>query len=336
MTHSTSKSTLGEGRFAFLLLDSSFKVVVCSPENSGLLIKIIELLLPGKHISNIIFLDKEKHGFVIEEKSSTFDLLCQDKDTGEEFLVELQNRGKASYRDRMLVYATFPIREQMAEKYKSRRKQLEAKNRGEDVGPIDRMDYSLKPIYVISLINFDFAHEADGALDQEYISRYKMRNDQNGEVLTDNLSMVFLEMDRLKLGPKDHGKCKNLLERFIFSIKYMHLLSERPKDFDDPLLVELYNASELATMSVMKRQKYDSIMYTEIDRLSELTYACEKASAEGEAKGKAEGIAIGEAKGKAEERAEMILLLYESGMSVKEISERTKIPEEEIQASLKP
>lgn len=46
---------------------------------------------PGKHISSISFVNKEFHGLVIEEKSSTFDLLCTDKDTGEGSPVELQN-----------------------------------------------------------------------------------------------------------------------------------------------------------------------------------------------------------------------------------------------------
>ena len=58
---------------------------------------IIELLIPGKHLSGITFIEKEKHGLVVTEKSTNFDLLCKEKDTGEEFLVELQNRFQDSY-----------------------------------------------------------------------------------------------------------------------------------------------------------------------------------------------------------------------------------------------
>ena len=89
----------GKGRYAFILTDAAFKVVVCTPENEDLLIEILELLLPGKHISSIDFVNKEMHGLVIEEKSSNFDLLCTEKDTGEKFLVEVQNRPHDSYRD---------------------------------------------------------------------------------------------------------------------------------------------------------------------------------------------------------------------------------------------
>ena len=66
-------------------------MVVCTPENERLLIEILELLLPGKHIASIHFDNKEMHGLVIEEKNVIFDLLCTDKDTGEEFL--LSSRG---------------------------------------------------------------------------------------------------------------------------------------------------------------------------------------------------------------------------------------------------
>ncbi len=51
---------------------------------------------------NITMLNKEYHGLNNSEKKSTFDLLCRDDDTGEEFLVELQNANKTSFRERVL------------------------------------------------------------------------------------------------------------------------------------------------------------------------------------------------------------------------------------------
>ena len=38
---------VGAGRYAYLLSDATFKVVVCTPEHEKLLIEILELLLPG-------------------------------------------------------------------------------------------------------------------------------------------------------------------------------------------------------------------------------------------------------------------------------------------------
>ena len=124
------------------------KISAFAPEKQGLR-KIFELLLPGKKISHLKFGPTEQSGLVVQEKKVFFDTICTDADTGEEFIVELQVAEKHSYRDRMLCYATYPIREQLALKLKDR-KPLES---------IDRMDYSLRPMYVISMVYFPFHHD---------------------------------------------------------------------------------------------------------------------------------------------------------------------------------
>ena len=71
-------------RFANILFDETFKIVMGAPGNDPLLIKIIELLLPGKQIRTLQRLDKENHGFVFSDKNTTFDLFCTSE-AGEQF-----------------------------------------------------------------------------------------------------------------------------------------------------------------------------------------------------------------------------------------------------------
>lgn len=308
----------GAGRYAYILYDATFKLVICTPENERLLIEILELLIPGKHIASITFINREQHGLVISEKNVTFDLLCRDADTGEEFLVEMQNREQKSFRDRMLVYATYPIREQM-----------ELRVRDIRAGAIsDPMDYSLKPVYVVSMVNFPFQHESEEAIESDYISRYEIRNQLNGELMTSSLNFVYLELDRLKQKPSEPEKCRNLLERFVFSLKYMHTLEDKPEVFKDDLLKRLYTATELAGMTVTTRQNYDKIMHNELDRLAENAFAREQGFAEGEAKGKAEGKAEGIKENKLETAKAMLAdkvapsaIAKYTGLSVTEIQE---------------
>jgi hypothetical protein len=73
------------------------------------------------------------------------------------------------------------------------------------------------------------------------------------------------------------NKTKTLLEHFDYLRKYMHQLPERPEGFDDPLLVDLYNATEFANWSPEKQQEYDSIMRTELDIIAEKEYVREEA-----------------------------------------------------------
>lgn len=161
-----------KGRYACLLYDSTMKTVLGTARNESLFIDIIELLIPGKHISSIHMENKEHHGLVNSEKYVTFDLLCTDKDTGEDFLVEVQNAEERTYRERMLYYSYFPIREQL-EKKALKALQKKAK-----------MDYSLKPVYVISLLNFSLKHESEEDLEDGYISRYELRNSRTEESFT--------------------------------------------------------------------------------------------------------------------------------------------------------
>ena len=304
-------SPIGQGRYAFLLFDSTFKVVLCNPENEKLLIQIFELLLPGKHISSITFTDKEKHGFVISEKVVNFDMLCKDADTGEEFLVEVQNARQSSFKDRVLAYSTYPIREQLG-------KRLAHIREGEK---LNKMDYSLKPIYVISLINFSLTHETDAALEENYICRYELRNRHNTELMTPSLNFVFVEMGRMSLGPDEEDKCNTLLEKFIFTLKYMHLFTEVPEEFKkDKLITGLFHATELATMPIETRENYDHNMRTELDIIAEREFAVNEAKVEGRAEGRAEGI------------AESISKLLAHGIEANKISEALEIPLEQVLA----
>ncbi len=307
----------GAGRYAYLLYDATFKLVICTPENEKLLIEILELLIPGKHIASITFINREQHGLVISEKNVTFDLLCRDADTGEEFLVEMQNREQKSFRDRMLVYATYPIREQMELRVQEIR----------DGKISDPMDYSLKPVYVVSMVNFALKHESDKAIEDDYISRYEIRNRLNGELMTPSLNFVYLELDRLKLTSSEPEKCRSLLERFVFSLKYMHTLEDKPEVFEDDLLNRLYTATELSSMTVTTRQNYDKIMHNELDRLAENAFAREQGFAEGEAKGEAKG----KADEKADEKADIAKAMLADNVNPAVIAKYTGLSEEEIQ-----
>ena len=285
------------------------KVVIFNPENERLLIQILELLIPGKHIEAITFMDKEKHGLVISEKVATFDMLCKDADTGEEFLVEVQNAPQNNFQDRVLSYSTYPIREQMGRRI----------SRIRDGEKLDRMDYSLRPIYVLSLVNFALEHESDNALEENYISRYELRNRHNGELMTRSLNFVFVELGRMKLGPEDGDKCNTLLEKFIFSLKHMHELDKCPDNFDEALLQDLYRATELATMSIETREYYDQNMRTELDIIAQKDYAVKQGEARGRAEGKAEG------------KAEVARAMLKNGLSVEMVAACTGLSSEEIQ-----
>ena len=265
MNMTKNQHTQSAGRYANILYDDAFKVVVCAPGNEELVKHIIELLIPTKRIKTLTMQRTEQHGLSIYDKNSTFDVLCESE-KGEQFIVEMQYTEQRNFADRMLCYASFPIRLQMAQKVADAQQ-----------NPGKKMDYTLLPIYVVSIVNFTLKHESDDALEGGFISRYDLRNPHNAELMTDALHFVNFELGRLKVKADEPKQCKTLLEKFAWSVMHMDMQNDRPDGFDDPLLEQLYNAAEFANMTVEHQQQYEQVMRTIIDERAILDFETDKA-----------------------------------------------------------
>ena len=187
----------------YILYDDAFKVVLTEPSNNRLLIKLVEFFLPGKTIQSLSLDDKEQHGLILSDKNCTFDLFCTTNN-GERIIVEMQFLAQSSFRERMLYYATYPIRSQIMERMKSLPQESAQ----------GRMNYALNPVYVISILNFKMPHEDENTLEEGMISRYDLRSPRTGEMMTDALHFVYLELGRLRWkeneqdSPSNTGTCR--------------------------------------------------------------------------------------------------------------------------------
>ena len=312
MSESIAKDNYG--RYACLLFDSTLKTVLGNAEHEDLFIEMLEFLIPGKHITSVTMLNREYNGLVNSEKKVTFDLLCRDEDSGEEFLVEMQNAYSRSYCDRVLYYSYYPLREQLAKKEKELIS--DEKKRA-------KMDYSLDPVYVISLVNFILDHESEEALEEGYVSRYSIRNDRNGEVLTRALNFVFAEIGRLPYGKDEWSKCRSRIERFLFTVKYMHTFAEFPVAFlNDPLLKKMADAAELANMPIELLNQYEVNMRSELDRITEINSARDL--------GHEAGFAEGMEKGIEKERINNARNMLADGVPVEQVAKWTGLTADEI------
>ena len=207
------------------------------------------------------------------------------------------------------MYASFPIRIQLAQKLK-------------DIHDwkVKPMDYSLLPIYVVSFVNFAIGHEKKDILEDGLVSRYCICSPSTGEVMTESLHFVYLELDRLEAKLGEENKCTSLLQQLAYSLKYMRELKECPKEFADRLFPLLFEASEFANMDIDKQLKVSEIMRTELDRIAENNFAREQ------------GLKQGLAEGRAEEKRFMASKLRDLGVDIAIISQATDLSEEEIRA----
>ncbi|MBQ7273541.1 MAG: PD-(D/E)XK nuclease family transposase [Bacteroidales bacterium] len=294
-------------KYANILNDDAFKVVIFTPGNEELLARMLEVILPDKRISKLEFRPTEQHGLALSDKISNFDAVCTSE-SGEMFIVEMQGLPQDSYADRMLCYASFPIRMQLAEKLNAVRS-----------GEIKPMDYGLLPIYVVSFVNFKIEHEyEDKLLTDGLISEFSVCSPKTGELMTDSLHFYYLELGRLTVPFGSPEKCKSIVEQLAYSLKYMKKLRERPEAFSDKLFKMLFDASEFAAMGIDKQLKVTAIMRTELDRIAENNYARK----EGHKQGFAEGM----------EKAKEAIALLRSGHSVQDVCQATGLSEADVQA----
>lgn len=122
--------------------DFGFKRLFGSEFNKELLISFLNAIFAGKQeIKDVTYMNTEQLGERIESRRAIFDVYC-DTESGEKFIVEMQNVYQEFFKDRTIYYSTFPIREQA--------------KKGE-------WDFHLNGVYTVGLLNFIFEDKGKDA-----------------------------------------------------------------------------------------------------------------------------------------------------------------------------
>ena len=284
-TQKTTSSGQEVRPFANLMMDTAFKISFGKESGGQNMIYLLEKLLPGKHITEIEYTDKEHPGLFLSEKKSIFDLECKAGD--ESFVVEMQVQKKSSFQDRVLYYSTFWLREQLMTPLEEIQALTTEKKK-------EIADYKLRPVYLVSIVNFKLKHQSAEALDEGLISRYSIRNENADENMTEALHFVFLELGRMTYGPKEDYKCKNPLERLAFLFKNGEELTHLPESFEkDKEISELLKSMEIMKYTDEQRRRYEAEIFATLEKNSELKAARDDGIEEGFERGVEKGVKQG-------------------------------------------
>lgn len=283
-------------RFANLMMDSAFKIVFGLPASEKTLIGLLETLIPGKKIRSIKYLDKEIPGFFLEDQKTVFDLYCESEDR-ERFIIEMQLNPQKNFRERVLFYSTFPLREQLL-------KPVEEQYLRNSGASRKIQSYHLVPVYVISILNFKLKHQKEASLRDGLLSSYSIRSDQDGELMTDALHFLFLELPRLKYKKDEAFRCKTMLEKIAFVFRHSSFLEDRPVELSGELFERIFHAAEVANMTAEEFLAYQSEMLASFDQMAQREYAREEAFKDGREEGWEVGLDEGRKEGRKEGREE--------------------------------
>ncbi len=264
-------------RYVNFYTDFAFKKLFGSEINKELPISFLNALFEGKEkIIDITYLNSEQLGAQQYDRRGIYDIYCKN-DKGEFFIVEMQRKAQDFFKDRCIFYSTFPIRDQASKGY---------------------WDYNLKAVYMLSFLEFNLP---DYKGDTEYRHDILLMDKNKKTVFYDKLTFVFLEMSKFK---KEESELKTLFDKWMFAIKNLQALDDRPKALQEQIFERFFEAAEIARYDKAERFAYQESLKNYWDWYSITKTAKKEGHAQGLAEGRAEGRVEGRAEGRVEGRAE--------------------------------
>jgi len=293
-----------EERYISLLTDFGFKRIFGTAMNKDLLICFLNSLFDGKQVvKEVMYLNSENVGDIYTDRKAIFDVYCEGEN-GEKFIVEMQNAYQTYFKDRSLFYSTFPIREQAP--------------KGND------WNFKLNHVYTIALLNFDMNDEAfDKAKIRHHV---QLCDTATHKVFYDKLEFIYVEIAKFD---KSLDELNTLYDKWLFALKNLYKLNERPKALRDRVFDRLFEEAEIAKFTKQELREYEA---------SKMAYRDIKNSIDtAKREGIAEGWEKGVKKGKAEERERnrkekenSIRNMLKSGISPEQIASWLAVPLEKV------
>ena len=241
-----------KAKYINLMVDWSFKRVFGTEVNKDILIEFLKVIFPQFAITDITYIPTEQLGIMEEDRKAIFDVLCKTED-GKTFLVEMQRGAQEHFFERSLYYTSFPIMKQG--------KKAIAKE--EEKGK-DPWDFSLDGVFFLGVL--DFKYEQDEMTEH----RYQLLETKTLKRMTDKLEFVFVEVAKFN---KREDELETDLDKWLYLLKNMSTLLERPAALRDRVFGRLFDVAEYARLDDEERKKYVEAMNTTRDTFNMIAYA---------------------------------------------------------------
>ena len=275
-----------EERYISLLTDFGFKRIFGTAMNTDLLICFLNSLFNGiQVVKDVSYLNPEDVGDV-------FDVYCEGEN-GEKFIVEMQNAYQVCFKDRSQFYSTFPI--------------CELAPKGDD------RNFKLNHIYTVAILNFNMNTDA---FDKEKIRHHvQLCDTATHKVFYDKLEFIYVEIAKFN---KPLEELDTLYEKWLYALKNLYKLTQRPKELCDKVFDRLFEEAEIAKFTPQEMREYEASKKAYRDIKNSIDTAKQE--------GLAEGIEIGMEKGKHEANTETAQRLLAMGLSAERVAKATQLP----------
>ena len=252
-------SEIIKAKYINLMVDWSFKRVFGTEVNKDILIEFLKVIFPQFAITDITYIPTEQLGIMEDDRKAIFDVLCKTEDD-KTFLVEMQRGRQEHFFERALYYTSFPIMKQG--------KKTIAKEEEEGADP---WDFSLDGVFFLGVL--DFKYEQDEMTEH----RYQLLETKTLKRMTDKLEFVFVEVAKFN---KREDELETDLDKWLYLLKNMSTLLERPAALRDRVFGRLFDVAEYARLDDEERKKYVEAMNTTRDTFNMIAYARKETSYE--------------------------------------------------------
>ena len=169
------------------------------------------------------------------DRKEIFDLYCENE-KGEKFIVELQKTKQSFFKDRIVYYSTFPIREQ-------------AKRAD--------WNYELKAVYTIAIL--DFVFDVDKNAPDKFRYDIKLTDTETKEVFYNKLTFIYLEMPKFN---KTIDELGTRFDKWLYVIRNLSRLEKVPEKLRERVFKKLFETAEIARFTPDQVRSYeDSLKY---------------------------------------------------------------------------
>ena len=343
-----------------LLSDPGFKTVFCSPDNSDLLIALINVMLHNdRHVEKIINIRNEVASPSIDGGRVIMDLTCIDEQ-GRVFDIEVQKVSNDSLFKRFVNYAckTYELglrRPTDADSSKSDRRNVrdnikamkdefaneimqdEFANGIDEIDEIDTSEiddseiavrplyrpsiYSrLKPVYVIVILKSKPMTEDGVTYGQRLFSHYTLKEYSTNEFAPSTINIIFASLGFFDKKP---GECKTDLDRWCYMFKHLGKMKNLPAWVEDKVMARLLSASRVANFNKVQKKLYIKMSMDKEALIDDLNSVWNFGVKKGLSKGLKQGRKQGIQQGIQQRNYEIALTALNDGIAPEQVAKIT-------------
>ena len=298
------------GKYIDPMTDYGFKKIFKNEQHKRLMRELLCNVFDPQ-IIDIEFVDSEHLGETEDDRRAYFDVECATSD-GRRFIVEVQLRDQKFFPERAVYYSTFLVSEQAVKGV---------------------WNYDFQPVHFLGLMNFNMRNLDPKVSEDRFIHRYRLREDDTHELLTDRLSYVFMEVARFS---KEWRECATFEEKFLYYMKNLPNFAEEPEMLESGgYFDELLKAAEYESLTREEKRKYLKTVHMRGDYQNTIDFARkqghEAGFAEGMEKGIEKGIERGMEKGSIEAKVDIARNLIAMNMTPEQVAKATGLSVEAVQ-----